>query len=82
MHENAFMAATVQFRPSGIEVFSQMASLEDVDWDGDMDMIFHFRTQNTGIQCGDPMASLTAETFYGQKIKGAESTVTAGCKWA
>jgi hypothetical protein len=54
--------------------------LEDVDGEGDIDMILHFNTQATGIQCGDTSASLTGETFDGQAIEGSDSVNAVGCK--
>jgi hypothetical protein len=71
---------TVRFGPGGTEANAEKAALEDVDEDGDMDMILHFRTQDVLIQCRDTTASLTGETFYGQKIRGSDSIVTVGCK--
>jgi hypothetical protein len=56
------------------------SALEDVDGDGDIDMILHFKTQETGIQCGDTSASLTGETLDDQMIQGSDSIKTAGCK--
>jgi hypothetical protein len=56
------------------------AALEDVDGDGDTDMILHFNTRDTGIQCGDTSASLTGETFSGQEIEGTDAITTVGCR--
>ena len=55
-------------------------AVEDVDSDTDWDMIFHFKTQETGIACGDTEAALTGETFDGQSINGTDSIKTVGCK--
>ena len=55
------------------------SAFEDVDGDGDLDMILHFRTQETGIECGDTAASLTGLTNSGQAIKGSDSIRTVGC---
>ena len=42
--------------------------LEDVDSDGDVNLVLHFKTQQTGIQCGHTQATLTGEAFReGQK---------------
>ena len=71
---------TVLFGPTGTEAASVHSALEDVDGDGDTDMILHFNTLNTGILCGDTSASLTGDTFGGQAIKGSDSIKTAGCK--
>jgi hypothetical protein len=57
-----------------------ISSKQDVDGNGDIDMILFFSTQNTGIVCGDTYASLTGETLYGQMIEGADFVNTVGCK--
>lgn len=73
--------ATVRFGKTGTEAPPVHSALEDVDGDRDTDLIFHFNTQATGIQCGDTSASLTGKTFDGQMIEGADSIKTAGCKY-
>jgi hypothetical protein len=54
--------------------------VEDVDGDGDWDLVLHFRTKNTGIACGDTSAMLTGTTVDGQPIEGQDSIKTVGCK--
>ena len=56
------------------------AALEDVDGDGDTDLILHFRTQDTGIVCGETSASLTGQTFGAQAVEGSDSIRTVPCK--
>ncbi|MFC1570038.1 hypothetical protein ACFL4L_07365 [bacterium] len=51
---------------------------EDVDGDGDTDLVFHFRFSDTGIECGDEEAILTGLTFEGQKIEGSDHIRTVG----
>jgi hypothetical protein len=70
---------TVRFGAFGSEAAPVQSALEDVDGDGDIDMILHFNTQDTGIQCGDTSASLTGTTFDGQEIEGADSIRTVRC---
>jgi hypothetical protein len=62
---------TVRFGPA--EARPVHYALEDVDGDGDIDMILHFKTQETGIAPGDTEASLTGETYSGHKIVGTDS---------
>ena len=45
---------------------------EDVDDDGDIDLVLHFRFSDTNIECGDTDATLTGETFGGQAITCTE----------
>ena len=71
-------ASSVRFGPAGAAPVH--SALADVDGDGDVDMILHFRTQNTGIVCGDTSATLTGHTTGGQLITGSDSVKTAGCK--
>lgn len=54
--------------------------MEDIDGDGDEDFVLHFKTQETGIQCGDTDTIITGETFDGQVIEGSDSIKTVGCK--
>jgi hypothetical protein len=51
---------------------------EDVDGDGDVDLVFHFRLEDTGIVCGDTEAWLTGLTFDGVEISGSDKFVTVG----
>jgi hypothetical protein len=72
--------STVLFGATGTEAAPVQSALEDVDADGDIDMILHFNTQDTGIVCGDTTASLTGQTFNGLAIEGSDSIKTVGCK--
>lgn len=71
---------TVQFGSESATKAHTQVHVEDVDFDGDMDLVFHFRTQETGIQCGDTEATLTGETFDGQSFAGIDSIRTVNCK--
>jgi len=72
--------STVLFGKTGSEASPFHYAFEDVDEDGDIDMILHFRTQETGLVCGDTEAILTGETLDGQAIDGSDSIKTVGCK--
>jgi hypothetical protein len=71
---------TVFFGAIGSEAAPAHSALEDVDGDGNTDLILHFRTQDTGIVCGSTSASLTGNTLSGQAIEGSDSIRTVGCK--
>ena len=80
---DAFDASTVDpsmvlFGATGSEAAPVQSALKDVDRDGDIDMILHFKTQETGIQYGDASASLTGETSGGQMIQGSNCIQTVG----
>lgn len=68
-------AETVRFGPAGAWAEEDWA-LEDVDGDGDLDMILHFRTQDTGIIAGDVQAELVGKTLDGTDIRGSDSVRT------
>jgi|SRR5215212_813217 len=53
--------------------------ISDVDGDGDLDLLLHFRTQDAAIPCGATSASLTGQTFSAQAIAGFDNITTAGC---
>ena len=52
----------------------------DVNRDGKDDLILHFRTQDSGIQCGDTAASITGQTLDGIMFQASDSISTTGCK--
>ncbi len=65
--------SSVQVGPDGATMVHGTSHLEDVDGDGDLDLVLHFRTRATGIACGDDTASLTGEIFEGQPLAGSDS---------
>lgn len=71
---------SVEFGPDGAKEAHEKGHIEDVDDDGDLDLVLHFRTQETGIGCEDIEASLTGETFNGQAIDGFDSVNIVKCK--
>lgn len=46
---------------------------EDVNGDGLLDVVLHFKTQDLNLQIGDTEACLTGKTFSGQEFEGCDS---------
>ena len=59
-------------------------TMEDVEIDGDYDMLFHFRTQDLDLNQNSTEASLKGETVYGIQFVGTDSVniVPKGKKYA
>jgi hypothetical protein len=72
-------ATTLAFGPAGAPIAHLNGHLQDVNYDGLMDLMLHFRTQDTGISCEDESATLTGETLDGQPFEGTDSIQTVGC---
>jgi hypothetical protein len=70
---------SVEFGPNGATEAHNKGHIKDVNHDGEPDLVLHFRTQETGIQCGQTSASLTGETFDGDPIQGSDAIKTVGC---
>jgi hypothetical protein len=48
-------------------------AMEDVDGDGDEDLLFHFKTQELDLDVTSTEATLTGATFGGQPIQGTDT---------
>jgi hypothetical protein len=72
--------STVRFGPSGATEAHGRGHRADVDGDGDQDLLLHFRTQATGIECGDRSAVLTGRTSGGKTFEATGALHTVGCK--
>lgn len=71
---------TVRFGPTGNEAALVQYALEDVDGDGDTDMILHFNIQDTGFNCEHTSATLTGQTLDGNTLfTGTDSVNIVGC---
>lgn len=84
LSRNSFDASTVD--PASVKFGPNQAlatgrgQFKDVNGDGLPDIVLHFRTQDTGIQCGDTSVSITGETLSGIPIQGSDTIRTVGCK--
>lgn len=70
---------TVSFGPDRASESHGRSHVNDVDNDGDMDVVLHFKTQEAGIACGDIEATLTGQTFGGEAISGTDSIKIVRC---
>jgi PAS domain-containing protein len=61
---------TVRFGTAGAVVRSHWT--RDVNRDSHADLVVTFKTQHTGIKCGDTAAPLTAETHAGVAVHGTD----------
>ena len=67
---------TVMFGPAEAPETHGRGHLQDVDDDGDVDLMLHFRTQETGIQASDAEACVNGSTFDGRVITGCDLITT------
>jgi len=59
---------TLEFGPDGATPAHELTHLQDVNGDGFMDLVCHFRTQDTGIKPWENSATLRGFTINGVPI--------------
>jgi len=69
---------TVRFAGAGETHIDKKTGLprrhvEDVDGDGDLDLVFHFRLGDTALTCLSTQGVLTGQTTGGQSVRGVDS---------
>lgn len=69
---------SLRFGGSGTEAAPVQSVLVDVDRDGDIDLVAHFRTARSGIAC-EGLAVVTGQTRTGQPFRGRHSLRSVGC---
>jgi hypothetical protein len=68
---------TLAFGPSGAPIdHNQGPHFEDLDGDGFMDLMVHFRIDETGIVFGDTITCLSGEAFNGNAFEGCDTVRT------
>jgi len=73
---------TVRFGPDEASECNGKGHPEDVDGDGDTDMVLHFRVQESGITADDEEVIITGSTNDGREFMGRDSIRIVGVKAA
>ena len=70
---------SLRFGATGEEAAPLRSVLDDVDADGDTDLLVFFRTQDTNIDCETLFTYISGVTMTGVSIAGTDSVAVVGC---
>lgn len=69
-----------RFGPARATIVHNSGHIEDVNMDGLPDLILHYDTGETGIECDDESAELRATNEIGHTVVGTDAVSTVACK--
>ncbi len=72
--------SSLRFGATGEEAAAIRSVLDDVDGDGDTDLLVFFRSQDTGLDCETLFAYLSGSTSTGADIAAIDSVNIVGCR--
>ena len=72
--------SSLRFGGTGQEAAPVRAVFDDVDNDGDTDLVVFFRNQDIGVDCETMFTYLTGVTVMGTEIAGTDSVNMVGCR--
>lgn len=71
---------SLRFGVTGQEAIPHHVAVDDVDFDGDLDLLVFFRSQATDINCGTLFTYISGKTLTGHAIAGTDSVAVVGCR--
>jgi hypothetical protein len=71
---------SLRFGATGEEASAVRAIFDDVDGDGDPDLLVFFRSRDTGIDCKTLFTYISGKTSTGADIAGTDSVNVVGCR--
>jgi hypothetical protein len=72
---------SVRFGPGEADiVVRSMSASQDVDGDGDADLLLFFRPDQPELGCGDTEALLVGRTMDGKAFQGLAPVLVSGCE--
>ena len=85
-HGDAIDFDATQVDPDSLEfgpaagTIAALPITQDLDGDGDTDLVVGFRAEESGVTCDDAAVSLTGSTYAGELITGSDAITTTECE--